>query len=176
MALVVFLRGINVGGHRRARPTELAEKMKRYGVVSVGAAGTFVVRAPPRRAELRAELRRQLPFETEVTICDGRELRAAASRGPFIDDLTRADIIRFVSILGRRPRIARPAPITLPPEGRWIVKVLATEDRFAFGIYRREMRAIGVLGELDRVFGVPVTTRSWSTIAAVLNALERDDP
>jgi hypothetical protein len=34
------------------------------------------------------------------------------------------------------------------------------------------MKAIGHLGSLDRLFGVPVTTRSWSTISAVARALE----
>ena len=34
------------------------------------------------------------------------------------------------------------------------------------------MKVIGYLGALDRMFGVPVTTRNWNTvtaIAAVLN-------
>ncbi len=30
MALVVFLRGINVGGHKTVRPTMLAQQLKRY--------------------------------------------------------------------------------------------------------------------------------------------------
>jgi uncharacterized protein (DUF1697 family) len=42
MALVVFLRGVNVGGHRTFRPSILARELSDYGVVNVGAAGTFV--------------------------------------------------------------------------------------------------------------------------------------
>ncbi len=66
MALVVFLRGVNVGGHRTFRPSMLAEQLKDYDVVNVGAAGTFVIRKPISQAQLRAELLRRLPFETEV--------------------------------------------------------------------------------------------------------------
>jgi hypothetical protein len=33
------------------------------------------------------------------------------------------------------------------------------------------MRAIGYLGTLDRVFGFPVTTRSWSTMTAIARVL-----
>ena len=44
MALVVFLRGVNVGGHRTFRPSVLARELGDYDVVNVGAAGTFVVR------------------------------------------------------------------------------------------------------------------------------------
>ena len=46
MALIVFLRGVNVGGHRTFRPSTLARELSDYDVVSVGAAGTFVVRKP----------------------------------------------------------------------------------------------------------------------------------
>ena len=61
VALVVFLRGVNVGGHRRFRPSILARAMSNYGVVNVGAAGTFVVRKPGSRAKFRTALLRKLP-------------------------------------------------------------------------------------------------------------------
>jgi hypothetical protein len=51
------------------------------------------------------------------------------------------------------------------------MKVLALQGRFALGIHRREMKAIGCFAELDRLFGTMVTTRSWSTIAAIAGAL-----
>jgi uncharacterized protein (DUF1697 family) len=56
MALVVFLRGVNVGGHRTFRPSILANELKEYGVVNIGAAGTLVVRKPISEKRLRAEL------------------------------------------------------------------------------------------------------------------------
>jgi hypothetical protein len=33
------------------------------------------------------------------------------------------------------------------------------------------MRAIGYLGKLDRLFGVPATTRNWNTITAIARVL-----
>ena len=39
MALVVFLRGINVGGHRTLRPSRLAQQLSRFDAVNIGAAG-----------------------------------------------------------------------------------------------------------------------------------------
>ena len=44
MALVVFLRGVNVGGHKAFQPTVLARALAALDVKSIGAAGTFVVR------------------------------------------------------------------------------------------------------------------------------------
>jgi hypothetical protein len=41
MALIVFFRGINVGGHRAFRPSVLAKELGIYDAVNVGAAGTL---------------------------------------------------------------------------------------------------------------------------------------
>lgn len=61
MALVVFLRGLNVGGHRTFRPAALAKQLRYLGAVNVGAAGTLVIRKLVTRSKLRAEIRRRLP-------------------------------------------------------------------------------------------------------------------
>ena len=65
--------------------------------------------------------------------------------------------------------------MTLPSEGRWVVRILSIRDLFFFGLYRREMKAIGYLGQMDKVFGVPVTTRSWSTVAAIVKVLRSEE-
>ena len=173
MALVVFLKGINVGGHRRFRPSLLATELKRYDVVNVGATGILVVRKPITRAKLRAELKKRLPFEAELMICDGRDIVRLASSDPFVDQRSGPDIVRFVSFLARRPRAKPKIPATLPPDGAWGLRVLGQHDRFAFGLYRRQMKTIGYLSKLDKLFGVPVTTRSWSTILTVAKILKQ---
>jgi uncharacterized protein (DUF1697 family) len=172
MALVVLLRGVNVGGHRTFRPTELARELEHLDAVNIGAAGTFVVRVPVTRAKLRAELARRLPFETEIMICEGREILRLLSHDYFAGYSVRRDIVRFVSVLSRRPRVSTTIPLQLPPSGDWLVRVLAHDDRFVVGVYRRQLKAIGCLGTLDRVFGAPLTTRNWNTIAAVAKTLE----
>jgi uncharacterized protein (DUF1697 family) len=172
MALVVFLRGVNVGGHRTFRPSILARELKRYDAVNVGAAGTFVIRKPANRAELRAELQRRLPFEAEVMICTGQDLIAMASSDPFGSEAIHSDVVRFVSILAKRPRVLPSLPISLPEDGAWLVRILARENRFIFGMYRRHMKTIRYLGKIDTLFGVPVTTRNWNTFAEIINVLK----
>ena len=117
MALVVFLRGVNVGGHRTFRPSILARELSDYDVVNVGAAGTFVVRKPGRRAEFRAALLRKLPFETEVMLCDGRDVVRLETEHPFGTGPSRPDVVRFVSILSKAGRVRASIPIRLPPVG-----------------------------------------------------------
>jgi len=33
-------------------------------------------------------------------------------------------------------------------------------------VYRRHMKTIGYLGQIDKLYGVPATTRNWNTIVA----------
>jgi uncharacterized protein (DUF1697 family) len=79
-----------------------------------------------------------------------------------------------VSVLAKRLRTLPPLPLTLPSDNDWLVKIIAIQDRFVLGLYRRQMRAITYLGKIEKQFGVPVTTRNWNTIEKVAKSLSRD--
>ena len=172
MALVVFIRGVNVAGHRTFRPSVLARGLSDYDVVNVGAAGTFVVRKPGSKAKFRAALLRKLPFKAEVVLCDGRDLIRLEMENPFGAEPVRSDIVRFVSILSRAGGLRAALPVTFPPEGEWFVRVIASKKQLVFGLYRRHMKTIGYLGRIDKLFRVPATTRNWNTILAVVRILK----
>ncbi|HLW82994.1 MAG TPA: DUF1697 domain-containing protein [Candidatus Acidoferrales bacterium] len=173
MPIVTFLRGVNVGGHRTFRPSILANQLRRYGIVNIGAAGTFVIGKPVGQTRLRSELCKRLPFETHIMMCTARELVAAALQNPFDGTPIRVDIVRFVAVLAKRPRVLPAVPIHIPSDGKWLVRILSCRGRFVFGCYRREMKAISHLGSIDTLFGAPATIRNWNTIKQVLNILEQ---
>ena len=54
----------------------------------------------------------------------------------------------------------------------WLVRVMASQGQFVFGTYRRHMKTIGYLGQIDKLYGVPATTRNWNTIVAILQILK----
>jgi uncharacterized protein (DUF1697 family) len=172
VALVVLLRGINVGGHRTFRPTALAAQLKHLGAVNIGAAGTFVIHEPITPAQLRAELTRRLPFDADIAICQSRDIVAMMSRDLFASHHVPPGVVRFVSVLSRPSRSAPSMPVCFPSSGKWLLTVVAIEKRFVFGLYRRHMKVIGYLGSLDRLFGVPVITRNWNTFTAIAKVLE----
>jgi uncharacterized protein (DUF1697 family) len=130
-----------------------------------------VIRKPVGQVQLRAEVARRLPFDADIMICQGSEIARLVSHDVFSGQSARPDIVRFVSVLSRLPRAAPRLPVRLPPRGKWLLKVLARDGRFIVGLYRRHMKVIGYLGMLDRLFGVPVTTRNWNTIVAIANVL-----
>jgi uncharacterized protein (DUF1697 family) len=172
MALVVFLRGVNVGGHRTFRPSALARELSPFGVVNIGAAGTFVVRNPVSRTRLRAEIARRMPFETDVMICDGADIVRLAASDVFAGQPDGKHVVRFVSVMGSRRKPLPRMPLQLPSSGEWSLRVLSCRDQFVCGLYRRDMRAVRYLGQLDKVLGVSVTTRNWNTIRAIAEMLQ----
>lgn len=104
-------------------------------------------------------------------ICHGRDIVRLTSQNPFAGLPVRPDIIHFVSLLSKRPGSTPAIPMSLPEKGNWLLKILACDNRFVVGVYRRQMKAIGYLGQLDRLFGVPATTRNWNTISQIANVL-----
>lgn len=171
MALVVFLRGLNVGGHRNFRPSMLAKNLQHLDIINIGAAGTFVVRQKVSRAMLRDEIASRLPFNTAIMICEGREIGKLLLHRFEVDNPERADTVCFVSILSRIPRVVPQLPIIFPPSGRWLLKVLARDGRFVFGVYKRDVKVIGYLRRLDQIFRVPTTTRNWNTMTRIAKVL-----
>jgi uncharacterized protein (DUF1697 family) len=72
MRWVVFLRAVNVGKANRCQPALIAKQLAKFGVVNIGAVGTFVVREDVRESALRAAIARKLPFKCEIMICPAR--------------------------------------------------------------------------------------------------------
>ena len=50
--------------------------------------------------------------------------------------------------------------------------IIASQDQFVFGEHRRHMKTIGYLGQIDKLFGAPATTRNWNTIVAIVRILK----
>ena len=171
MSWVVFLRAINVGGANRCQPTQIAEQLAKFGVVNIGAVGTFVVREEVSDSVLRAALARKLPFKCEIMICPARDIIKLASRDPFSRQPSGPDITRFVNVLARGLPSPPALPLSLPSDDDWLLKVIAIEGRFVLGLYRRQMKAIGYLGKVEKLLGVPATNRNWNTIEKVAKIL-----
>jgi len=172
MRWVVFLRAVNVGGVNRCQPAVLAKQLARFGVVNIGAVGTFVVRENVSESALRTAIAKKLPFKCEIMICPARDIIRLASKDPFSRQPSGPDITRFVNVLAKRLLSSPALPISLPSDEEWLLKVIAIQDRFVLGLYRRQMKAISYLGKIEKLLGVPATTRNWNTIEKVGKILE----
>ena len=77
-----------------------------------------------------------------------------------------------MSILSKSGGVRVSLPVAFPSDAEWFVRVIACEGQFVFGKYRRHMKTIGYLGQIDKLYGVPATTRNWNTIIPILRILK----
>jgi len=174
MALVVFVRGVNVGGPKTFRPSVVAKEMADLEATSVGAAGTFVIRKRVSAVAVQAEFRRRLPFEAEIMICQAREILELAAAVPFGEKPGGDDVTRYVSVLAKRPRTIPPLPIEKPAGRTWQVKIIAVEGRFALSHHRRLGRTLVYPNEVvEKSLSIAATTRNWNTITAICTLLKK---
>src|SRR4030095_11146379 len=171
---VVFLRAVNVGRANRCRPATIAKQLAKFGVVNIGAVGTFVVRKNVSESVLRAAIAKKLPFKSEIMIVPAHDVIKLASKHPFTRQPSGPDVTRFVNVLAKRLRTPPSLPHSLPSSHDWLLKIIAIQGRFVLGLYRRQMKAINYLGKLEKFLDVPATTRNWNTIEKIAKVLTTD--
>lgn len=173
MSSVVFMRAVNVGGHKIFQPSLFAKGLAHLGVIHVGAAGTFVVPGKVAQRTVRAEFLKRLPFEAELMICRGSDLLDLAARGPFSDS---KEFRPFVSVMSRRPRKLPPLPLCQPAGDRWEVKTIGVSGSFALSLWRRLGKSfVDPNKVVEKGFGVSATTRNWNTIVRICSILSGKD-
>jgi uncharacterized protein (DUF1697 family) len=167
MSSVVFLRGVNVGKANRCQPAIIAKELAKFGTVNIGAVGTFVV-----------QLAKHFGVKCEIMICAATDILDLASADPFARHPSGPDIIRFVNVLAKpvpaSSDVTRHSSLCLPSENDWLLKIIAIQNRFVLGLYRRQMKAIGYLGKLEKLLKIPGTNRNWNTILKVAQILSED--
>ena len=173
MALVVFLRGVNVGGHKSFQPSAIAQKLPKLDLVNIGAAGTFVIRKPISQTKLRAELGRALPFEAELMICTSRDLLALEEENPLADEPASNEVKHYVTVLAKRPAALPAFPFSQPAGDSWQVKVVGIVGRFVFSLHRRQEGALVYPNPvIEKKLAVSATTRNWNTIKSICDILK----
>ena len=173
MPSVVFLRAVNVGTTNRCQPAQIAKELPKFDIVNIGAVGTFVVRKNVSEAILRTAIAKKLPFKCEMMIVPGADILKLAAKDPFARQPSGPDITRFVNVLAKPLRQNPALPLDLPSADKWQLRIIGVQNRFIFGIYRRQMKAISYLAKLEKQLGVPSTTRNWNTIEKIVKVLEQ---
>ncbi len=173
MSSVVFMRGVNVGGHKTFRPSALARQLPTFRVVSIGAAGTFVVGTDVIEREARNAFLKHLGFDAQMMICPADDVIHLVKVQPFADEACSKADGQFISVLESRPRRLPQLPLRVPAGEHWQVAVTAVHGRFVVTLLRRVGRTLLYPNEVvEKCLGVAATTRGWSTILKVHQALE----
>lgn len=172
MAVVVFLRGVNVGKHKRFLPAQVVKELAEFDAVNVGAAGTFVIRKPGAQSALRREISHCLDFDAEVAIVKGSDLLTFVDSEPFGNRPPAEDEQRFVTVLIKPVRKAPSLPCVVPQAGQWQVKVVTVTGQFVASVWKRgAARPIYPNAVVEKEIG-PGTSRNWNTIRTICKILQ----
>ncbi|MCI4322208.1 MAG: DUF1697 domain-containing protein [Thermoplasmata archaeon] len=171
---VVLLRAVNVGGTGTLRVKDLPTKLPHFEVDNIGAAGTFVVRGATHPEPLRQAFRRAIGFDTDIMVRSTDELsklRAAATTTWAQAEATEK---RFVTFLSAKPARALSLPHSVPDPREWEVRLdaLVGVDVLSSSHVRGDRRRFYANEVVERLAGVPSTTRGWETLERVWQRIE----
>ena len=177
MRWVVFLRAANVGKHNRFQPSVLAKQLPKFGVINVGAVGTFVIREDVDEKTLRSAIVRKLPFKCDVMICRAKEIVDLVRDNPLKNERTDDDRRVFLTVMSKPPvssgRQSLALPFYAPTKENWEVKIVQIKGMLALSLCRRlRENPLYPNQVIEKNFGVATTTRSWNTIEKVAKILK----
>lgn len=174
MRWVVFLRAANVGKHNRFQPSVFARELAKFGVINIGAVGTFVVRENMSEKVLRTAILRKLPFKCDVMICCAKEIVDLVRNNPLKGEATDSDRRIFVTVMSESPATLPKLPIYAPDLRNWEVQIVQITGVCALSLWRRSKEnALYPNQVIEKQFGVATTTRSWNTIEKIAKILEQ---
>ncbi len=169
---VAQLRGINVGGHRLIKMTDLKsmfEAMGFGGVRTYIQSGNVVFQADEAEQPLRQRIEQRIAatfgFPVTIALRTHDELARIIAACPFAPDALAEGEHLYVALLAESPTPAgierMLASTTAPDEFR----VLGRE---VYLLYRQNMRATQLTNSLlESRLGVPATSRNWRTLTTL---------
>ena len=170
-AIIAFLRGINVGGHKKIPMAALKSSFEAMGfrnVRTVLGSGNVVFESPGKDPNLDQTISQGLEkafcFPVKVVLRTVRELRAMVESDPFRGIPSGPDIKFYVTFLAQRTPDRSRLRVPAPAKGVRIVRVTQGEILSAVtlspGVGTPDLMAF-----LEKAVGSEVTTRNWQTVA-----------
>jgi uncharacterized protein (DUF1697 family) len=169
-ATYAFLRGVNIGGHKKIPMPALRAAFEAIGcrdVRTVLASGNVAFDAPRRLPDLDLRISRKLEdvfgFTVPVIVRTAAELKAMIAADPFRSIPAGPAVKSCITFLPDkdpdRPRARRPKP------GRG-VRILRVTPGEVFSVVSlaEDGRTPDLMAYVEKVFGPGGTTRTWRTI------------
>jgi uncharacterized protein (DUF1697 family) len=175
---VAFLRAINVAGHAKVKMSDLKQVFIAAGCKDVRSyiqSGNVLFEAPEsdtesRLQEIQNKLCELLGTEAIVMYRTFREVEDIVRTAPFKDIAADTDAKLYVTFLSRKPPHKPTLPLLSPKEALEAVKVKNLE---VFIVSRKKKNGFYGFPNnfIEKEFGVPATTRNWSTVTKIAKLL-----
>ena len=179
---IALLRAVNVGGHGLVAMTDLRAAFTAAGCRNVSTyiqSGNVLFEASGGAAtitkKVRAALRAIVDGDPEVMLRTVAALREMVEAAPFREAQASAETKPYVAFLSRRPGHVPRLPLAVAAEA---VELVGMTGREVFAVSGRKKN--GGFGYpnlvVEKAFGVPATSRSWSTVTKLLLLAESPNP
>jgi len=176
---VAFLRGINVGGNKPIRMTDLQkafESLRFTNVKTVLASGNVLFDAPPAKpaaltAPIEKELKQAFGTEIPVLVRTLKDLQRLVAANPFQGVAVTPQTRLYVTFLCEKPKGTLKIPYTSPDKTFRILRV-TTSEVCSVVTLSPEHGTLDLMGFLEKQFGKRITTRNWNTLIRLLKAKE----
>jgi len=176
MRYAAFLRGINVGGHKPIKMTELKKAFENAGFTEVRtilASGNVVFTSEQSnqnslRHFIESELQKALGKDFAVILRSMDELKRLYLFNPFKDIEITPSIRLYVTFLAEK---TAPRSIALPYtslQNEFTILYSTTREVFSVLDLSIGKGTPEIMNLLEKEFGQDITTRNWNTILKVL--------
>jgi len=175
IAYVAFLRGINVGGHKLVKMTEVVKAFEKAGfqkIKTLLASGNVLFEAaetdaPALTLKIEAQLKKTFGHDIGVILRSIGEIRKTVAADPFAGVEAGPDCKLYVTFLDQKSSGKFKTPYESPEKD---FRVLSAVGREIFCV--TWPTAGGRFGDFTRVvekeFGKKITTRNWNTVMKIL--------
>lgn len=172
-----FLRGINVGGHKKVPMEKLRATFEALGYAQVRTllnSGNVIFQAKnaaPASLDRRIarELEEAFGFPIGVITRPVESLRQMVEADPFTGIKVTPETRLYVTFFSETPESKLPLPHETPGKE---LQILALKDNAIFSVVTISDRrgTVDAMGFLEKTWGREVTTRNWNTIQRIVRA------
>jgi uncharacterized protein (DUF1697 family) len=165
---IVFLRGINVGGHRRIPMADLRALLERLGYEGVRThlqSGNVVLETKALGSAIERGIEDGLGVQVEVFVRTRDELAEVIARDPLGKVATNPSryLVSFLSAKPAAARVREAAAVDVAPEQFVVI------GREIYAWHPKGLQASKLAKVLsERRLGVTATARNWNTVTKLL--------
>ena len=171
-----FLRGINVGGHKKIKMADLRRAFASWGfqdTKTMLASGNVVFSTDETRCDalagsIKANIQHTFGMDVDVAVRTLASIEDLVSANPFQDTVVTPRTRLYVTFLTPDSPRGLKAPYQSPNLDFRIFEVSAQEvySVLTLGAHGRTTKSMEVL---EKAFGKRITTRNWNTIVKLAN-------
>lgn len=174
---IVFLRGINVGGHHKVPMKELSLLLKSLGfsnIVTLLNSGNIIFEGANRNiAELETflevSLSEKFGFPIPVVVRTDHQIQKLYEQDPFSNIEVTNDTRLYVSFLKEKTTVKIELPWKSEDQSFTILDVIDNSVISVLDLPKNKTPK--GMEDLEKIFGKKITTRNWNTVERIYKKL-----